>query len=105
MTSGWGDKNHVGGVNKMVGVKMLSKCHDCGVSVGQLHERGCDTEVCPFCFGQLISCDCSYELLNLFDDDRELPEDVYQNGLTGVLSDRWEAMLAEKGRIPYEVNE
>src|SRR5665647_411105 len=35
-----------------------ARCHDCGVSEGEIHEYGCDMEVCPFCGGQLISCDC-----------------------------------------------
>lgn len=33
-------------------------CGDCAVAEGELHERGCDMERCPFCGHQLISCDC-----------------------------------------------
>lgn len=33
-------------------------CHDCGATYGQYHTEGCDTERCPCCGGQLISCDC-----------------------------------------------
>ena len=36
----------------------MNICHDCGVSEGQIHQWGCDMEACPFCGGQLISCDC-----------------------------------------------
>lgn len=33
-------------------------CHDCGAAPGELHELGCDTERCPRCGMQLISCSC-----------------------------------------------
>lgn len=35
------------------------RCHDCAALHGHVHHYGCDTERCPFCGGQLISCDCN----------------------------------------------
>ena len=34
------------------------RCGDCGAKKGFIHHWGCDTERCPACGGQLISCDC-----------------------------------------------
>lgn len=33
-------------------------CHDCSAEVGKEHMLGCDTERCPRCGMQLISCVC-----------------------------------------------
>lgn len=33
-------------------------CHDCGAPYGGYHHINCDSETCPFCGGQLLSCDC-----------------------------------------------
>jgi len=93
-------------------------CHDCGAKEGQLHELGCDMERCPFCGGQLISCSCQYKELGfdyiepIWDHDKMiwaegthptngLPEDIYKNGLPEELQEKWEAILEEKGRVPY----
>jgi len=91
-------------------------CHDCGAKEGEIHELGCDMEVCPFCSGQLISCGCRYEKLG-FDyiplekqhpstffqqgNHSGLPDDIYENGLTDELREEWEVILKRRGRIPY----
>jgi ferredoxin len=80
-------------------------CHDCNCKEGEIHMPGCDMEVCPFCGGQLISCDCCYTLLGFAYDwgapNCGLPEAVYKNGLPDELLVMWDEMLEEKGFIPY----
>jgi hypothetical protein len=86
---------------------IVSNCGACGVSEGQLHQPGCDMEKCPFCGGQLISCDCVYEILGLYNPDlygeqtAYLPPDIYKNGLSDDLADMWEKKLEEKGLVPF----
>lgn len=38
-------------------------CPDCGVKKGQYHIDYCDTEQCPFCLWQLLSCNCDITAL------------------------------------------
>jgi len=83
----------------MKGNKMNPQtCKDCGVSEGQLHKSGCDMERCPFCGNQLISCDCCYEHLGFNPDN--LPTNIYENGLTDKLAEKWIDILNNKGRVP-----
>lgn len=83
-------------------------CHDCGCKEGQLHNLGCDMERCAFCGGQLISCECCYTLLGFDYKGRTndhptcgLPPEIYAGGLPSNLQEKWEAVLEEKGRVPY----
>lgn len=38
-----------------------ANCLDCRAPQGGLHHPGCDTERCPACHGQAISCGCRWE--------------------------------------------
>lgn len=75
-----------------------AQCHDCGCYEGELHAPGCDMERCPFCGGQLISCDCCYKLLGI---DVSPGTWAYTNGLTEEQQTVWDEMLVAKGLVPY----
>jgi len=34
------------------------RCHDCDAKEGEIHQMGCDMEICPKCGNQLLGCDC-----------------------------------------------
>jgi hypothetical protein len=76
-------------------------CGDCGAQEGMLHAPGCDMERCPFCGGQLMSCECPYEKLNI---DITPGTWAYEHGLTDEQEKQWDKMLTEKGRIPHTEN-
>ena len=97
-----------------------STCHDCGVTEGEIHFRGCDMERCPFCGGRLITCDCVYGKFypeyrplrwnhekGYWAEDNHptdgLPREVYENGIPDDIGKKWDKMLEEKGRVPYIV--
>ena len=69
-----------------------------------LHDFFCLKERCPFCHGQLATCDCIYEVLGLSPEERRAVEE-YENDsvepLEGIM-ERWKLALNEKGRIPYQ---
>jgi hypothetical protein len=64
-------------------------CPACHAASGELHELGCPVEICPWCGGQLIHCDCRFEQTGL--DSIETEEELV----------RFELLLEERGRIPY----
>lgn len=73
-------------------------CHDCDCQEGQFHSPGCDMEQCPFCGGQLISCDCACRILGI---DHSEGTRAWHHGLTPEQDREWAEKLAEKGRVPY----
>jgi len=75
-------------------------CHDCGIEEGKFHHPGCDMERCPFCGGQLISCDCCYKILGI---DMSPGTWAYSHGLTKKQEKEWDAKLRAKGLVPYIV--
>lgn len=106
------------------------RCHDCGALEGELHEPGCDMERCPFCGGQLISCDCIYKMCgfpeyrgldeiakecgsheefvkymreNAHINTSGLPDEIYVAGPTDEMYEKFNKLLEEKGRFPYIV--
>lgn len=64
-------------------------CPACHAISGEYHELGCPVELCPWCGGQLVHCDCRYEQLGL--DAISTEEELV----------RFEVLLEERGRIPY----
>lgn len=73
---------------------MSQQCRHCAALPGEFHKADgdqCDMEECPFCHEQLLGCDCCYEKLGL---DPEID-------LTDEQCDQWDAILREKGLIPY----
>jgi hypothetical protein len=68
-------------------------CPICLVEDGECHTVGCPVEVCPWCGGQLISCQCRFTQLG-------------QARLTteGQINDLLEK-LEKKGRLPFNAEE
>ncbi|QQG65620.1 hypothetical protein [Desulfobulbus oligotrophicus] len=64
-------------------------CPACHSVSGECHELGCPVELCPWCGGQLIHCDCRYEQLGL--DTISTEEELLD----------FERLLEQRGRIPY----
>ena len=76
------------------------RCRDCAVLEGELHQPGCDQERCPFCLGQLITCDCCYQLLGI---DSSPGTWAYENGLTEDQEAEWDRRLEARGRVRFVV--
>lgn len=52
---------------------MRDTCHDCGVREGQLHKEGCDDEVCPICYDQLLCCGHADEIWGGESQEKRIP--------------------------------
>lgn len=76
---------------------ILDTCHDCGVKDNELHSFGCDSEYCPLCENQLISCNCLSEwaLKNKGLDANKEP--YYSKGFPEEVENEWVSTL---NRIP-----
>ncbi len=64
-------------------------CPVCRAASGEYHELGCVVELCPWCGGQLVHCSCRHDQLGVDSIDTEAQ----------LL--QFEAILEERGRIPY----
>lgn len=82
---------------------LILRCPDCNASNGQIHDLFCTKERCPFCGGQLITCDCVGKVLPLSESEKQI-WDQYEDDsvppLSGLLG-RWQEALNAKGRIPF----
>ncbi len=67
-----------------------SHCPACGVLEKQQHLLGCVVEVCPWCNGQLQSCNCRFEKLGV--DEIKTEQQI----------ESFVELLEEKGRIVFE---
>ena len=57
----------------------LRDCFDCRVKPGELHVAGCESETCPLCNHQMISCSCVYKVNEIdaaeYEETHEGPSD------------------------------
>jgi len=68
-------------------------CKICSAAIGEQHRLGCPVEICPWCAGQLTTCNCRFTQLGK--DKIKTQKDLK------MLQEK----LAEKGRIPFEVSQ
>lgn len=68
-------------------------CPVCQAADGELHTLGCPVEICPWCNGQLTSCNCRFSVL-------DAPRLHKEKELEDLL-----AKLNKKGRVPFNAEE
>ena len=80
------------------------RCPECLCASGALHEIFCLKERCPFCGGQLASCPCIFEVLNLTPEERRVVEDYVDDSIEPLksINERWERALEKKSRVPVQ---
>ncbi len=82
----------------------MKTCHDCGVKPGKFHKPGCDWERCPFCYGQMITCNCVYKFFGIYKDLEKNYPKVYEDGISDEMAQIWDWVLHKKGLLPYKTN-
>jgi hypothetical protein len=69
-------------------------CPGCGCAPGEFHQLAeCPHEVCPFCGGKLMFCECCSKITNT-DPEVDFTDEEWEEYLR---------LLDKKGRIPYTV--
>lgn len=82
----------------------IEKCPDCETPSGKLHDLFCTKERCPFCCGQLITCDCAGTVLNLTAAEQKVLDECIDDSVPPLseIMQRWRDALDAKGRVPFE---
>jgi ankyrin repeat protein len=82
----------------------IETCPDCDVRAGELHDLFCLKERCPFCGGQLASCNCISNVLKLSDSDQRALDEYVDDSVPPLsnIMEQWRDALNKKGRIPFE---
>lgn len=83
---------------------MTYRCPECLKESGELHEIFCLKERCPFCGGQLVSCPCISEVLNLTPDEQLAIDEYVDDSIEPLkgINERWGSALRKKGRVPVQ---
>jgi hypothetical protein len=98
-----GVKSDVNRVNRPAYETVNQNCLDCDAEPNNFHEPFCLKERCPFCDGQLATCDCIIDVLDLNEQERTAVEEYVDDSAEPLktICGRWFAALDEKGRIPW----